>query len=243
MPDYPPDQKLWRYMSFSRFMWLLQRKSLWIGRSDTLNDPWELAINPTYLAETLARGPTPIGEERRPTNEQHAAGVYQHWRTTTFISCWCASKHESHALWRVFCGDKEGVAIQTTVGALEAHFGNVKMRKVDYREPKPLGRTLTHEDVALSKRPFFNFENEARAIFRDDTPNPKLDKGEFGFKFPFDPAELLESVSVHPEADISFYETVLWAIDDHAKPLSDKVSWSSMRERPPFQKPLPYTKR
>jgi hypothetical protein len=78
MADYPLDQKLWRYMSFSRFMWLLQRRSLWIGRSDTLNDPWELAINPTYLAETLARGPiTPIGEERRPTNEQHAAGVYR----------------------------------------------------------------------------------------------------------------------------------------------------------------------
>ena len=51
MADYPLDQKLWRYMSFSRFMWLLQRRSLWIGRSDTLNDPWELAINPTYLAE------------------------------------------------------------------------------------------------------------------------------------------------------------------------------------------------
>ena len=78
MADSPLDQKLWRYMSFSRFMWLLQRRSLWIGRSDTLNDPWELAINPTYLAETLARGPiTPIGEERRPTNEQHAAGVYR----------------------------------------------------------------------------------------------------------------------------------------------------------------------
>ena len=43
MPDYPPSQKLWRYMSFSRFMWLLQRKLLWIGRSDTLDDPWELA--------------------------------------------------------------------------------------------------------------------------------------------------------------------------------------------------------
>ena len=36
--------------------------------------------------------------------------------------------------------------------------------------------------------------------------------------------------------------TVLWAIDDHAKPLKDKVSWSSMRERPPFQKPQPYAK-
>jgi hypothetical protein len=71
---------------------------------------------------------------------------------------------------------------------------------------------------------------------------PRLDKGEFGFRFPFDPAEILESVAIHPEADISFYETVLWAIDDHAKPLRENVSWSSMRERPPFQKPLPYPK-
>ena len=237
MADYPAAQKLWRYMSFSRFMWLLQRKTLWIGRSDTLNDPWELAINPTYLAETLRRAPiSPIGTERRQTDEQHAAGVYEHWRISTFISCWCASDHESHALWRVFCGEKEGVAVQTTVGALEAHFGNVSIQRVRYEEPKPLGRTLTHEDVALLKRPFFDFEREARAIFRNDTPNPKITKNEFGFQFPFDPSELLNGVSIHPEADTSFYETVLWAIDDHAKSLKEFVSWSSMREKPPFQK-------
>ena len=29
-----------------------------------------------------------------------------------------------HALWQVFCGSMEGVAIQTTVGTLEAQFGN-----------------------------------------------------------------------------------------------------------------------
>jgi len=197
-------------------------------------------ITLTYLAEALARAPiAPIGQEHRKTNEEHAAGVYEHWRTTTFISCWCASEHESHALWRVFCGDKEGVAIQTTVGKLEAQFGNVSLRKVKYAEPEALGRTLTIDDVAILKRPFFDFEKEARAIFRADTQNPKLNKGEFGFTFPFDPAEILESVAIHPEADPSFYETVLWAIDDHPKPLRDKVSWSSMRDRPPFQKPYP----
>lgn len=96
---------------------------------------------------------------------------------------------------------------------------------------------MTIDDVTILKRPFFDFEKEARAVFRTDTPNPKLDKGEFGFTFPFDAAELLESVAIHPEADTSFYETVLWAIDDHAKPLRDNVSWSSMREKPPLQKP------
>jgi hypothetical protein len=71
----------------------------------------------------------------------------------------------------VFCGDKEGVAIQTTVGRLEAHFGNVALQKVRYAEPKASGRTLTLDDVAILKRPFFDFEKEARAIFRDDTPS------------------------------------------------------------------------
>ena len=243
MPDFPPSQKVWRYMSFSRFMWLLQRKLLWIARSDTLDDPWELAINPTYLEEVRQRAPImPIDQPRRKSADEHAAGVYDYWRKSTFISCWCASDYESHALWRVFCGNKEGVAIQTTVGKLETHFGTAPLQKVKYAEPKALGRTLTHDDVAILKRPFYDFEKEARAIFRDETSNPKLDKGEFGFTFPFNPAEILETVAVHPEADISFYETVLWAIDDHAKPLRDKVSWSTMRERPPFQKPLPYSK-
>ena len=230
-------------MSFSRFMWLLQRKLLWIGRSDTLDDPWELAINPTYLEEVRQRAPTgPIGQSRKKSTDEHAAGVYDYWRKSTFISCWCASEHESHALWRVFCGNKEGIAIQTTVGKLEAAFGNVPLQKVRYAEPKALGRTLTHEDVALLKRPFFDFEKEARAIFRDDTPNPKLTKREFGFTFPFDPTEILESVAVHPEADVSFYETVLGAIDVNTKLLRDKVSWSTMREPPPFQKPMHYSR-
>ena len=94
---------------------------------------------------------------------------------------------DSHALWRVFCGDKEGVAVQTTVGRLETHFGNIELRKVKYAEPKPLGRTLTIDDVTILKRPFFDFEKEARAILRTDTNDPNLDKGEFDSPFPSTP--------------------------------------------------------
>jgi hypothetical protein len=39
-----PDQKVWRYLGFSRFMWMLQRRQLWLARADKLEDPWELAI-------------------------------------------------------------------------------------------------------------------------------------------------------------------------------------------------------
>jgi hypothetical protein len=35
--------RVWRYMTFSRFVWLLQNKQLWLSRADLLGDPWELA--------------------------------------------------------------------------------------------------------------------------------------------------------------------------------------------------------
>jgi len=32
---YPPDEtKVWRYMSYARFVWLLQKKQLWLSRVD-----------------------------------------------------------------------------------------------------------------------------------------------------------------------------------------------------------------
>lgn len=36
-----PDVPIWRYMSLSRFVWLLQKKALYFARSDLLGDPFE----------------------------------------------------------------------------------------------------------------------------------------------------------------------------------------------------------
>ena len=41
-------QKVWRYMNFARFVWLLQRKQLWMSR---LGDPWELALAGAQLGQ------------------------------------------------------------------------------------------------------------------------------------------------------------------------------------------------
>jgi hypothetical protein len=42
-PGAAPDEleKVWRYMNFSRFVWMLQTKQLWLSRADLLGDPWE----------------------------------------------------------------------------------------------------------------------------------------------------------------------------------------------------------
>jgi hypothetical protein len=33
--------KVWRYMSFGRFVWMLREKALWMCRADHLGDAWE----------------------------------------------------------------------------------------------------------------------------------------------------------------------------------------------------------
>jgi len=44
--DALPDggQKVWHYMSFSRFVWLLQKKQRWLSRADRLGDLWEISL-------------------------------------------------------------------------------------------------------------------------------------------------------------------------------------------------------
>src|SRR5229473_4973026 len=50
-------EKVWRYMSFSRFLWLLQNKQLWLTRADLLGDPWEISLAGNQLEHVISRHP------------------------------------------------------------------------------------------------------------------------------------------------------------------------------------------
>jgi hypothetical protein len=57
---------LWRYMSFTKFLWLIQNKKLWLARADTLNDLWELALAGEQLEHVISRHPIPSLPTRQP---------------------------------------------------------------------------------------------------------------------------------------------------------------------------------
>lgn len=50
-------RNLWRYMSFPKFLWLIQNRKLWLSRADKLNDPWELALAGDQLEHVILRRP------------------------------------------------------------------------------------------------------------------------------------------------------------------------------------------
>jgi hypothetical protein len=229
---------IWRYMSLSRFLWMLQNKMLWLARADTLNDPWELALAGDQLDHVIMRRPIrPLGSTKpeEPIMDR-ARRVNKLWRETTFISCWSSLEHESYALWRLFCGPNEGVAISTPWRTLGKALGNVKLYVVTYCEPGSEIKTPTALELATKKRLMFEYEREVRAIATIDTNDPALIKGELGFQYPIEPEEIIRSIAVHPEAGPDLIETVVRAVMDYAPKLRDKVAWSAMREPPPLLK-------
>jgi hypothetical protein len=221
-------------MGFSRFVWLLQNKQLWLSRADMLNDPWEMALAGEQLAHVIARHPPlmiPLPAKLPESAIDRSKRIAKLWRQTTFISCWSASDHESHALWRIYCGPTEGVAIQTTFGRLRKSVDGLPLYPVTYETPGSRRRTPTPIDLFTKKRPMYEYEHEVRIVFAGEG---EIENDVIGHRIKWDPEKSVELIRVHPEADHSFMQTVAAAVEHYAPALKHHVAWSAMKERPPL---------
>jgi hypothetical protein len=229
-------EKVWRYLKFSRFVWLLQNKQLWLSRADLLGDPWEVSLAGDQLRHVIKYAPiTPVSSSnvKRETAMERAKRIIPLWRQELFVNCWSNSDHESHALWRVYCGSPEGVAVQTTLAKLQASVGQIPVLKVSYEIPGSRKQTPTRIDLVTKKRPMFAYEQEVRIVLSTENEadaDPKVP----GKALDWNPEDNVESIRVHPEADAAFMETVKAVVRDYAPALKDSVAWSDMNANPPF---------
>jgi hypothetical protein len=223
--------KMWRYMSMSRFLWVLQRKKLWLSRADLLGDPWEISLAGDQLQYVIDRHPPtphPLSAAPRETAMERVRRIIPIWRQMTYVNCWCAFEHESHALWRVYCGATEGVALETNYSKLVSSLYSQTLRQVSYEKPGSNKQTPTLDELVTKKRPMFEYEHEFRIVQSLEIPS-----GALGLPIDWNPEEHLVSIRVHPEADASFMETVATSVADYAPALADRVIWSDMRAPPP----------
>ena len=214
--------KVWRYMSFGRFVWMLKRKALWMSRVDQLDDAWE---------GVLGAGEGPV--ERR-----------------IFVNCWTAQNSESHAMWSIYCTSKEGVAIQTTLSKLKTSVVRFPVLPVKYVDPGSIsGTEITPRELAVRKRRPFQYEKERRIVHVPDKPWRKPvsssvedtdDQGGvlvvtelYGFPLAWDPEKWLETVLIHPGADYTFRYAVEAVVEALAPSLKSRIRWSGMAARPP----------
>jgi hypothetical protein len=196
----PDSTRIWRYLDTTKFLDLLQNKTLHFTQLTQMNDPYEGALttlNVHIAKEDLKRH---LIEEQAINEITAIPGVT---RKCMFVNCWHINEYESAAMWHQYSGSG-GIAIQTTLGSLkkamngtvDVHIGLIKY--IDYeKDVFPLTNLFYS---VFHKRKSFEHEQEIRAVvsnFRamvagEEASIPK------GLKISVDIDQLIESIYISP---------------------------------------------
>jgi hypothetical protein len=227
------NQKIWRYMEFSKYIDMLNTNTLYFTRADKFEDPYDCSWM-LFLGESqkqLSSEYPQIKERTRQVN------IFE--RLFVYLNCWHMNDVESAALWKLYSENKyETIAIQSTFGKLNSEIEHkwprdgIRISKVKY-DIENAGELIgNHPESRLFsvlgwaniiyKRPSFAHERELRAfiyqgfdkeikekVLRNEAHLGKLMKERFEFiRIPIAPANLIEKVYVSPLAKDSFVELV-----------------------------------
>lgn len=217
----PKDETIaWRYINFEKLTDLLVNKELYLCRSDKFEDPFEgfLKLKDSHLDEL---------------------DLFEQTKKFYFINCWHLNDFQSDAMWRIFLGSKNGVAIKTSIvnikKAIENSEDEVYISKVFYRDFE----NMSFFDIAFEeqnvfpnshggsinqfiyKRKSFEHENELRLIYID-LPIPHVSKTTLELKKPIlefkkinvDLKYLIQEIIISPFADVGFKDLVAELIKD-----------------------------
>jgi hypothetical protein len=195
--DFAPpadlDQPIWRYMSMTKFIALLERRAVFFARADLLGDPWEGGRGQANARAAEHLYPDGVSPLDRAT----------HLIRQIAVSCWHAQDGESAAMWSLYAGwnplQCEGLAIRSTFRRLlESVQGDnqIYAGQVLYQD---YGRDFIPEDnlfvAFMRKRRSFEHEREIRAMLMRDK-----EIATDGVEVPADLDRLVSEVRVAPSA-------------------------------------------
>lgn len=105
----PPsdDAVLWRYMDFTKFVSVLDKRALFFSAADKFRDPFEGSIS-KVTAELRPR----LHPNIPPDILQTFAQSLKEARRFTLISCWHENNYESEAMWKLYARETDGIVIR-----------------------------------------------------------------------------------------------------------------------------------
>lgn len=151
------EQKIWRYMDFTKFAHMLLSRAVWFSRVDRLCDNWEGKY--TKIDIRKYGGPEACWNIYSTEND----------RQWTYVNCWYISDYESAAMWKLYSQSRESVAIQSTYYRLhcempeECYIGEITYK--DYNKDQVA--ICNGFAPFMHKRLSFAHERELRAIIYD----------------------------------------------------------------------------
>ena len=203
-------------MGFTKFVAILDRQALFFARADKLEDPLEGSLSKVNASLR------PQIYQAVPDRIQDAlAYARQSMPRYTLVNCWYSSDYDSNAMWKIYSGKGEGVAIKTDAASFVKSLGgedDIFVGKVVYEDYE----TAFIPDINflhpfLRKRKSFEYEKEVRALFQrfpsvaDVNAGPHdspLEVCDVGIYIHVNLAELIKEVVVAPSAGDWFLELV-----------------------------------
>lgn len=181
----PPDNwdsPVWRYISTSQLLSILEKDKLRFTRTDEFPDPYEGGLPDNVLDEIDSHnfeGGLPGQVEKDETGEIVLNGYFNSEKTYKkmfFHSCWNYKDYESKPMWDEKSQDGEGIAIKTSARGLRESFnkfqkGDIYIGLVEYgdyegdfnKEYGDVSEIWDWKEVHLHKPIEFEEEQELRA--------------------------------------------------------------------------------
>jgi len=225
LPPSNPDESIWRYIDFPKYVSLLVTKSLYFSRSDLLGDPYEGSYPVSNklireeFAETLAEHfKDKVGDPQFWNNTflKKISANHKGIAKSVYINCWHINSHESAAMWSIYSKNNRGIAIQSSYKKLRECFpgNNIHIGKVNYIDFEK--DTIPEVNVLLPfvyKRKSYEHERELRALIFD-VDTKAFQKGTWpseqapGITRPINAKKLISNIYIAPHAD-SWYEKIV----------------------------------
>ena len=145
-------------------------------------------------------------------------------------------------MWRLYCGESEGVALQTTFARLEksVEAEPILAGKIQYEDYDTVPAFKEDLDHVMYKRDGFAFEQEVRLLKVDQDHHSKLCNGTVREKLPpslpiaWNIGAAIDRILVSPYTDEWYLEAVRAAARLADKELEGRVAWSRMQKSPDF---------
>lgn len=215
--DFSPSQVIWRYINFAKFIDLIMDKKLFFNRVDKYIDPFE-GVLPKTLAQEFeeefkksiqASINLPYNKPQANVAEISKKTLFDSIRTHTFVNCWHMNNSESDAMWNIFCVNKEGLAIKSTIQSLKESLesykeGDIYFSKIYYGEDRP-EIEFNYIYPFLCKRVNFEHEKEFRVIISKYNIDHSLSQSaqvlDNGIVVDVDIQKLVHEIKIHPFAE------------------------------------------
>lgn len=211
---------LWRYLDAAKFFDFIHQETLFFCRGDQFGDKFEGAFT-----ESLKHA------IQKSYDDNKIDFTYEEFRRRlrerVFVNCWHRSMDDSMAMWSIYGQSACSIAITTTVEQLRTSLleqklpYDISIEKVQYvkhwRDPDldiaPYSRVFAYKTKA------YDFEKEVRVLIDRSAGEFEAEMPDRGMAVKIDPATLLRSIVVAPEAPV-WFETLIREVSERYKILA-----------------------